>query len=224
VLEDSSLCGHPMRHGDLVVVCPWVTHRSPRWWTNSDAFDPDRFIAADPAGGVPRAYFPFGLGPRQCIGERFANALIELLLAMILQRWQFRAEGLPIVPQPLVSLRPKGGFPGRARGVVKRPLLAFLRYSLSLPCQLIAHGRHQHLVHMVALENRAFWSLVWFLRFRFDLNMVFLGRVQYGRSVCHVPERTVQDPRCAWVARNFFHNAPPLLTSRAESSACRIGI
>ena len=93
--------------GAMVVLSPYVTHHSPRFWDRPEVFDPDRFLP-DAAASRPRfAYFPFGGGPRQCIGMGVALMEAPLILASILQRFDFElvnAEG--VKPSPRISLRP----------------------------------------------------------------------------------------------------------------------
>ena len=99
----------------LVRVTPWLLHRDPRWWPREPkAFRPERFMAAtddwnpDP---IPRgAYIPFGLGPRVCLGQHFAQLEMTVIAALLLQR--FRLAPLtdsPPAPHLAVTLRPVGG-------------------------------------------------------------------------------------------------------------------
>jgi cytochrome P450 len=89
---------------------PWVLHRDPRYFENPEEFRPERWTD-DFARQLPRfAYFPFGGGPRICIGNRFAMTEAILITATIAQR--FRLEGQndrPVIPFPSITLRPRGG-------------------------------------------------------------------------------------------------------------------
>src|SRR4029077_385120 len=69
----------------------WQIHRDERFFTQPGTFDPDRW-GRDDGGGVLRedAYFPFGLGARRCIGERYALVEMKLMVATIAQRWRLR--------------------------------------------------------------------------------------------------------------------------------------
>ena len=94
------------------MTCPVVTHRDPRWFEQPDDFHPERWTE-EFRQQLPRfAYFPFGGGPSQCIGEGIAWMEMKILLATLCQRWRFRhdlkhkAEMLP-----RVTLLPKGGMP-----------------------------------------------------------------------------------------------------------------
>ena len=80
--EDVVVGGYRIPEGTFVTVPQFVVHRDPRWWDDPDAFDPERWAdIEDPPGDRPEyAYFPFGGGPRHCIGMRFA--LLELKLAL----------------------------------------------------------------------------------------------------------------------------------------------
>ncbi len=95
--------------GELVIMSQYVVQHDPRWYPNPEAFQPERWAAMP--GDMPRfAYFPFGGGPRLCIGERFAWMEAELVLATLAQQWSPRlVPGYPVVPQPLVTLRPRYG-------------------------------------------------------------------------------------------------------------------
>jgi cytochrome P450 len=79
---DATVGGYRIPEGTFVTVPQFVVHRDPRWWDDPDAFDPSRWAGIeDPPGDRPEySYFPFGGGPRHCIGMRFA--LLELKLAL----------------------------------------------------------------------------------------------------------------------------------------------
>jgi cytochrome P450 len=92
----------------VFVLSPYVTHRDPRWWPEPERFDPDRFLSAITEERPKFAYFPFGGGPRVCVGERFSWMEGVLLLATLGQMWRFRS--LPHTRaeiQPLITLRPR---------------------------------------------------------------------------------------------------------------------
>jgi len=95
--------------GALVVISPFVTHRAPQFWERPYAFDPDRFLPEQAAARPKFAYFPFGGGPRQCIGMGVAMMEAPLILASILQRFDVRlASAGAVRPSPRISLRPEG--------------------------------------------------------------------------------------------------------------------
>src|SRR5438046_2942926 len=94
----------------LVLASQWVVHRDGRWFANPERFDPDRWTPAFKAALPPYAYFPFGGGPRRCIGESFAWMELVLVVATIAQRWKLRlVPGHPVEPQALVTLRTRYG-------------------------------------------------------------------------------------------------------------------
>ena len=101
---------YELRAGDAAVMSQWVVHRDPDLWPEPLRFDPLRF---EPARKAPRhrfAYFPFGGGPRVCIGDGFAWLAGTLLLATLAQRWRLElVAGQRIAPQPRVTLRLKHG-------------------------------------------------------------------------------------------------------------------
>jgi cytochrome P450 len=96
----------------IILASQYTMHRDPRWFPDPDRFDPERF-APERQGERPKlAYFPFGGGPRVCIGEQFAWMEGIILLATIAQRWRFRlVPGHPVSLQPIITLRPKFAMP-----------------------------------------------------------------------------------------------------------------
>lgn len=104
------LFNHLIPPGAICLLSPYVMHRTARYWPDPERFDPDRFIPERRSKRPKFAYFPFGGGPRVCIGERFAQTEAILLLAAIGQKWRFRlAEGQRIEIHPQVTLRPRYG-------------------------------------------------------------------------------------------------------------------
>lgn len=112
-IEDVEIGGYTIASGTVVLACQYFVHRDSRWWIHPEQFRPERW--EEPARDRPKfAYFPFGAGTRICIGEHFAWMEGMLVLASIAQRWRLRYEASTApVPQPLVTLRPKGGLPMR---------------------------------------------------------------------------------------------------------------
>jgi cytochrome P450 len=103
--------GLEVRAGDKLFLCQWVTQRDPRYFPDPGRFDPERFSDTASQSRPRLAYFPFGAGTRQCLGEHFAMHEILLVLSLILPRFRFVLEpgAERVVPYPGVTLRPKGG-------------------------------------------------------------------------------------------------------------------
>ena len=112
VAEPCEVGGHTIAPETVLIMSQWVVHRDPRWYDAPGTFQPDRW-ENDLAKRLPRyAYFPFGGGPRLCIGNTFAVMEATLLLATIAQRFSFGlAPGATVKPMLSVTLRPAGGLP-----------------------------------------------------------------------------------------------------------------
>jgi cytochrome P450 len=106
------LGGYRLRRGATVLLSQWVTHRDPRWFVDPDAFRPDRWENGF-AGRIPKyAFFPFGGGPRLCLGNAFAMLEAVLLLATVGRRFRFQpVPGQIVEPAPSTTLRPRDGVP-----------------------------------------------------------------------------------------------------------------
>jgi cytochrome P450 len=115
-LEDVEIGGYHIPKGSQLLMSQWIVHRDPRWFPNPEAFDPDRW-KPERTEALPRyGYFPFGGGPRVCIGNHFAMMEATLLLAIVVQR--FSLELLPGQQLDLmasVTLRAKKGMRMRVR-------------------------------------------------------------------------------------------------------------
>ncbi len=109
-INDVELRGQVIRKGTIVLTCQWLVHRDPRWWSEPERFAPDRWAPEVESTRPKFSYFPFGAGTRICIGEHFAWMEVMLVLATLAQRWRahYESDEAP-VPEPLVTLRPKGG-------------------------------------------------------------------------------------------------------------------
>jgi cytochrome P450 len=113
-LADDEIGGYQIPAGSLVFVSQWVVHRHPDYWPEPNLFKPQRFHPDSLARTRrPRyAYFPFGGGPRLCIGEHYAWMEGILMIATLAQRFQFKiAPQAHVEPQPLLTLRLKYGLP-----------------------------------------------------------------------------------------------------------------
>lgn len=109
-IADYDLEGYHFPGGSFAAVSQWVTHHRPDLWRDPEVFRPERFAPDSGEEPAPLAYFPFGGGPRTCIGMPFAMLEARLVLATVLQRFTpTLVPGYPVVPRPLIILQPKNG-------------------------------------------------------------------------------------------------------------------
>jgi cytochrome P450 len=114
--DDVLPSGAAVRAGTKVYLCQWVVHRLARHFPDPARFDPERFTPEARAARPAQAYFPFGAGPRTCIGESLAQMEAVLALATIARSWCFElVAGQKIVPHPGVTLRPRDGIRVKVR-------------------------------------------------------------------------------------------------------------
>jgi cytochrome P450 len=107
-VEDDEIGGYHVPAGSNIVLCAYVTHRHPDFYPNPEGFDPDRFSPEFVKSLHRMAYFPFSGGPRKCIGHTFAMMEMPIVLAMVTQRYKLNLmPGMPVVPEPAISLRPR---------------------------------------------------------------------------------------------------------------------
>jgi cytochrome P450 len=110
VLEDVSIGPYRLRKGTMVFFSQYIVQRDPKWFPEPERFVPERFTPAAKAGRPRFAYFPFGGGGRQCIGESFAWMEATLALVTLVQRWRVElVQDQKIELQPKITLRPKNG-------------------------------------------------------------------------------------------------------------------
>lgn len=100
--RDLELGGRRIRKGTQVFANQWVVHRDPRFFEDPERFDPERKEGS--AGG---AWFPFGMGPRACVGAGFATVEAPIVVAAVLRRWRLEPGPEPGV-RPAITLRPDG--------------------------------------------------------------------------------------------------------------------
>jgi cytochrome P450 len=109
-VEADQIDGYDIPADSSIILSPYVTHRHPGFWDNPEGFDPERFSPQQTKDRPYFAYFPFGGGPRLCIGNNFALMEAKLVLATVAQRYRLElVPGHPVEPEPLVTLRPKYG-------------------------------------------------------------------------------------------------------------------
>jgi cytochrome P450 len=109
-VEPCEIGGYELRPGSTIIFSQWVMQRDARYYDDPDAFRPERWLDGLmdrlPAG----AYFPFGDGPRRCIGQGFALLEAAIVTATLAQKFRFQlVPGHPVVAEPLVTLRTRHG-------------------------------------------------------------------------------------------------------------------
>jgi cytochrome P450 len=109
-ITDDEIGGYLIPKGTPLTMVQFITHRHPEFWDDPERFDPERWTGARAVQRPKYAYFPFGGGPRLCIGNNFALMEAQLVLATLAQRYRVRVvPHHPVVLEPLITLRPKYG-------------------------------------------------------------------------------------------------------------------
>ena len=117
-VEDDTLAGYTIPARAIVLLSPYVTHRHPAVWDAPEAFDPDRFAPARAAARPTLAYFPFGGGPRHCIGSAFATTEMQLIVVSVAQRYRLTlVRDVRVIPTAGLTLRPSSAVPSRLHRV-----------------------------------------------------------------------------------------------------------
>lgn len=107
-LADDEIDGLSIAAGTTIMLCPYAVHRHPSFWTDPEAFDPERFAPGADRDRPRHAYFPFGGGPRVCLGNRFAMMEGQIMLAMLAQAVDVVLEpDQSLEPEPMITLRPR---------------------------------------------------------------------------------------------------------------------
>ncbi|MEX2200463.1 MAG: cytochrome P450 [Dongiaceae bacterium] len=115
-IGDDEFDGMKIAAGTNMILCPYAVHRNPALWPDPDTFRPERFAGRDERGSDRYAYFPFGGGPRRCLGEQFALWEARVILGQLLRRFDVEIEpGQEVLPEPMITLRPSGPIMARIR-------------------------------------------------------------------------------------------------------------
>jgi len=115
-IEPDEIGGYRIPANSDILLLPYITHRHPNYWERPEEFFPEHF-SPEKVEARPRfAYFPFGGGPRQCIGNNFALMEAQLIIATVAQKYHLRlAVERAIEPEASVTLRPRGGLSMKLR-------------------------------------------------------------------------------------------------------------
>ncbi|MET7980840.1 cytochrome P450 [Streptomyces mirabilis] len=111
VTEDDTVAGYAVEAGTDLLICPYLTHRDPELWPDPEHFDPRRFLTPDGRPAHPGAYFPFGIGPRACLGLQFALRESTVLLEHLLPVHTPAFYSTPTKAVYGITVRPDGPTP-----------------------------------------------------------------------------------------------------------------
>ena len=124
-IQDCEIGGHPIKAGSSLIMSQWLKHRDPRYFRDAASFIPERWRGEETKQLPKFVYFPFGGGPRICIGSSFAMMEAVLVLATVSQKFRLTAPpGYHVQPWPAITLYPKGGV---SLKVESRPHIAGLQ-------------------------------------------------------------------------------------------------
>lgn len=109
-IQDDTVGGYPIKANSNVLLSTYLIHRREDIWPEPERFDPDRFAPGKLKTKHRYAYFPFGGGPRLCIGNNFALMEMQLILAALAGKYKpFLAQDFEPVKEPFITLRPQNG-------------------------------------------------------------------------------------------------------------------
>lgn len=108
-IHNDELGGYRIPGNADVLISPYLMHRHPLYWDNAEVFDPNRFLPERSVEHTPYTYIPFGAGRRFCIGAGLGKLEIQIVLALVTQRFRVSFSSTdPVEPEPLLALRPRG--------------------------------------------------------------------------------------------------------------------
>lgn len=137
-IQDCTIGGYRVPAGCSVMMPQWVVHRDARFFERPDEFDPDRWNNGMSRRLPKYAYFPFGGGPRVCIGNSFAMLETILVLATVIPRFHIALAGVPpVVPWPSVTLRPRYGIHAVVRRRERRDASEFTGQKTAQPARAV---------------------------------------------------------------------------------------
>lgn len=106
-IVDDTIGSYHVKKGTLIGVSFYELHRNPKYWENPDIFDPERFLGERKKHSM-QYFYPFGEGPRMCIGIGFAVYEMAITLSTILKKYLIKPFSGPVEFNPLVTLKPVG--------------------------------------------------------------------------------------------------------------------
>ena len=106
-IEDDTLLGYHIKDKTLIGVSFYELHRNPKYWKNPEQFDPERFLG-ELKKESNKYFYPFGAGPRMCIGLGFAMYEMSLTLSYIVKKYKVTSSKKEIQINPLITLKPVG--------------------------------------------------------------------------------------------------------------------
>jgi cytochrome P450 len=116
-----ALGGFAIPAGAVLLLSPYTMHRHPAFWEEPEHCVPERFLRERALGRPRYAYFPFGGGPRRCLGQGFALMAIQVILALMVRTYRLRLlPGSPVWPAPTLTLQPSRGL--LCTGEIQEPL------------------------------------------------------------------------------------------------------
>ncbi|XP_049516541.1 cytochrome P450 3A24 [Dermacentor silvarum] len=108
--QDTELAGKVVPAGTRLIVPTWSIHRNPELWPDPERFDPERFSEGLEKDRHPASYIPFGMGPRECIGKKFAMLELKMALCKLVRRYEFSLSSQSVATLefkvPLISINP----------------------------------------------------------------------------------------------------------------------
>ena len=105
-LNDDAFRDFTFPKGSIIIIFYYGLHRDVKYWRNPELFQPERFYKSNTEKEKIKAFYPFGAGPRLCIGNNFAMAEMVIFLQAAIQRFNFKPTGISPQVNPLVTLRP----------------------------------------------------------------------------------------------------------------------
>ncbi len=106
-IDHDQVAGYKIDKGTMMLLYVYGAHRNPNFWDQPSTFDPGRFASEHKKNIPPYTYFPFGGGPRMCIGNNFAMMEMQLIVARMIQRFNLKKiDPEEIGLMPMVTLRP----------------------------------------------------------------------------------------------------------------------
>jgi len=106
-IVDDTLLGYSIQKGTLIGVSFYELHRNPKYWENPERFNPERFLGAQRKQSM-QYFYPFGAGPRMCIGMGFAMYEMGLALSYLVGKYYIKSSSPTVQFNPLITLKPVG--------------------------------------------------------------------------------------------------------------------